>query len=805
MKVKRLFVIIAALMLVLCVPATAFADSFSANTFNDVAAADWYYSGVKAAYDNGLMIGVGNQRFAPNSTFTLAEAITICSRLHADYNGKAVRALQSGEKWYQPYYDYALENALLSEQMKKVTAIDTVPASRAEAAYLFHKVLSAKEKTPLYINTSTVYDLNEVPAVYQTAVSEMFKLGIFLGMTPGHFQGNSSVTRAQIATILNRVTDKQERIPYDDKYLNELSGQEGNMQMYDGYMVYDDAYTYFSTGIGDGENRCDIVKRDNRTLQSKLIYTGNGNLSNLLLKDNKLFFSERIETNYYVNQGGYQTLITDANYIVCYDLSTDQAYCLYSTEQYSRIYSFAIYGNNIYICRSNRNGDYEARIDVLDSQGNISTLVYFNTGGMIPEDIAIFDGKIYFMATGMIQSSNGAKSSIDGLHYFDLKTQTISDIIPVTTDVSISGVQLANGILYVAEGDRNPNGYTSNYHIYKYNTVTGSSYKNDRTEIYQTTTSFVFSVVESNVYLSNKNSSCVYKLLGDGSTRAVFDAEEYSPLNFVISSKQEYFYMKYYTPAASLYSTFNSNHSRVSLANYLGVNKGEESGSVRSAAKGSSESYPSLDDITISNDYKTVYYSWQDKYGTETLSLDINTGLYSRYKNEPRSEHLKTIYIDGSQYTIADYAHYANNKDDDFYLNTIANTFNNLKNTKSYTELEWLQSIANFVQYMPYVSDDIGTGYDDYPKYPVETLFDRGGDCEDSSILLASIYEELGYDCVLLHTPGHMSIGLNCQAEGYYHEENDIKYYYVETTCEGYDIGVIPYGVGELLFAYQVD
>lgn len=800
---KKLLVIVTILVMLLSVPTTAVADSLSPNTFKDVSAKDWFYSGVKAAYDNGLMVGVGNQRFSPNTTFTLAEAITICSRLHASYNNKTIGQSQAGEKWYKPYYDYAIDNDLLSSEMKQVTAIDTTPATRAEAAYLFYQVLSAKERTPLYINTSTIYDLQKVPATYQSAVSNMFKLGIFLGMTPGYFEGNSSVTRAQIATILNRVTDKRERLPYDDKYPNEISGQEGNIHTYNGYVVYDDNYTYFSTGIGDGQNRCDIVKRDNSTMKSRIIYTGNGNLSNLLLKDNKLYFNERIETNYYVNLGGVQTLVPDGNYIVCYDLATDKAYCLYSTEQFVSLHSFAIYGNDIYICRSNVSGNYNTRIDVLDSQGNVSTLVYFNNGGVEPEDIAVYDGNVFFMSYGNVQGNNGLELNT-GLHCYNINSQQISDIIPVSHQNAPDSFILANGILYVVEYDYDSKGYLSKSHLYKYNTVTGTSYRNDRIELYQSPSQFVWSVVDGNVYLSNAKSSYVYKLLGDGSTMAVFDAKELAPLDFIISGKNEYFYMKYYSPAASLYSTINSNQTRVSLASYLGVTKSNENGAVKSVANGSSESYPSIDDITISNDYRTVNYSWVDKFGTETLTLNINTGLYARYKNEPRSAHMETYYYDGIPYLVHDYAHYANNKDDNFYLNTIASAFKQLKNTKSYTELEWLQSVAGFVQYLPYVTDIEGTGFDEYPKYPVETLYDRGGDCEDSSILLASIYEELGYDCVLLEFESHMAVGVKCNASGVYYEEDGVRYYFVETTGEGWLIGELPDSIGEFYYAYQV-
>lgn len=73
-------VIISALMfclLLIMIPANAaFASdqSFSPAIFNDVKGSDWYYTGVKAAYESGLMEGMGGGKFLPNNDLTLAQA-----------------------------------------------------------------------------------------------------------------------------------------------------------------------------------------------------------------------------------------------------------------------------------------------------------------------------------------------------------------------------------------------------------------------------------------------------------------------------------------------------------------------------------------------------------------------------------------------------------------------------------------------------------------------------------------------------------------------------------------------------------
>jgi hypothetical protein len=73
-------------------------------------------------------------------------------------------------------------------------------------------------------------------------------------------------------------------------------------------------------------------------------------------------------------------------------------------------------------------------------------------------------------------------------------------------------------------------------------------------------------------------------------------------------------------------------------------------------------------------------------------------------------------------------------------------------------------------------------------------LVEDGGDCEDISILLASLYREMGYGVVLLRFPGHMAVGVKGSSDmpGTYYEKNGTRYYYVETTSNNSQIGYIP-------------
>jgi F0F1-type ATP synthase membrane subunit b/b' len=93
--------------------------------------------------------------------------------------------------------------------------------------------------------------------------------------------------------------------------------------------------------------------------------------------------------------------------------------------------------------------------------------------------------------------------------------------------------------------------------------------------------------------------------------------------------------------------------------------------------------------------------------------------------------------------------------------------------------------VAKFVQTLPGANKDVTTPYDGYPRFPLETLFEQGGDSQDASILAAAILIRLNYNVVLFNFDAqeHMAIGVDMPGTGGYSwEYNAKRYYYLETT-----------------------
>ena len=188
----------------------------------------------------------------------------------------------------------------------------------------------------------------------------------------------------------------------------------------------------------------------------------------------------------------------------------------------------------------------------------------------------------------------------------------------------------------------------------------------------------------------------------------------------------------------------------------------------------------------VLNTQVTQHYQWKYAGLTWEWDLPISIAEYREYSERPRIK------------TIAYWINMAKDPEDDYYINKMVEMFNKAALERRYNNAQKLSFIMNFVQSLPYTLDGETTPYDEYPRYPLETLFDRGGDCEDTSILAAALLDKLGYDVALLvfEDAQHVTVGVWIPGVyGSYYEYDGKKYFYLETAGEGWQIGQIPPGI----------
>lgn len=186
-------------------------------------------------------------------------------------------------------------------------------------------------------------------------------------------------------------------------------------------------------------------------------------------------------------------------------------------------------------------------------------------------------------------------------------------------------------------------------------------------------------------------------------------------------------------------------------------------------------------------------FAWNFSGRTYSLDINISAAAYQQYRDDPTQRYAYTIeeavsmcdgYVTPNDPTIQDLAE------------ALANY------SATFSDLKTANFVLSFVQNIEYVEDEISVSKDEYWRFPVETLYEEVGDCEDKAFLYASIMEAMGHDAVILLFDGHAAAGIAAaQATGSYYEYAGTEYFYCETTAVGWEVGDIPDEYGSAYIA----
>ena len=199
-----------------------------------------------------------------------------------------------------------------------------------------------------------------------------------------------------------------------------------------------------------------------------------------------------------------------------------------------------------------------------------------------------------------------------------------------------------------------------------------------------------------------------------------------------------------------------------------------------------SVSAPIIGTLTVSaqtDEYYHQTFKWSYSDHDYNWSLSIPKALYDSYKKVPDATRTNAC--------LAGYGFVTTTND--YYIRWVAQELNESAGRDGYDEFETVSFILAFVQSLPYTSDLATTGYEEYPRFPVETLVDNGGDCDCKSVLFACVVLIMGYGTVYINPPGHLAVGvLGDDLDGYYFTHENGKYYYCDPVGGGSKIGELP-------------
>ena len=174
--------------------------------FPDVTEGDWFYDAVRYAYETGLMDGVGDSLFAPNSETTRAQLVTILYRLAGEPEVSGTSGFTDVEAgtWYTDAVAWAAANGIVNG----VSETEFAPGkdiTREQLATILFRYAEAKGyDVSARADLSAYTDADQIQSYAAESVAWAVAEGLIQGFEDNTLRPAGNATRAQIATILMR-------------------------------------------------------------------------------------------------------------------------------------------------------------------------------------------------------------------------------------------------------------------------------------------------------------------------------------------------------------------------------------------------------------------------------------------------------------------------------------------------------------------------------------------------------------------------------------------------------------------------
>ena len=188
---KRILSVI--LTLTLCMGLSA--PALAARTFTDVPADYWAYDAIQYVTDEGLFSGTSGTTFTPGGTMTRAMLWVVLARMDGVDTSTA-----SGEAWYQPGLDWAVENGISDG-----TNPNNNITREQFAAMLYRYAENAGEDiTADTAELNKFIDTINISSYALQPLAWAVENGIVSGTSGDTISPAGNATRAQVATMLMR-------------------------------------------------------------------------------------------------------------------------------------------------------------------------------------------------------------------------------------------------------------------------------------------------------------------------------------------------------------------------------------------------------------------------------------------------------------------------------------------------------------------------------------------------------------------------------------------------------------------------
>ena len=184
----------------------------------------WAKDTILQLVDRGIINGYADGTFRPDNSINRDEYIKLVVA------ALGYELMNGPDYWAQPFIDKALELGLIRNG--EFAAYDT-PIHREEMASIIVKAAALTEGALVYELDHTIpqhiSDYEDISADYRETVVDSYRYGLIMGKKEGVFAPKDKSTRAEAATVIDRLLNPEKRNPYKDYVENHPAIQSGKL------------------------------------------------------------------------------------------------------------------------------------------------------------------------------------------------------------------------------------------------------------------------------------------------------------------------------------------------------------------------------------------------------------------------------------------------------------------------------------------------------------------------------------------------------------------------------------------------
>ena len=182
-------------------------DTVPFNPFDDLKDYEWAKDHVAKLYNRGVINGKSHNKFAPSETISreeITKLLVSLGKFAKAENTESFADVESGS-WYEEYVDIAVSNGLVKGVGNQKFGTG-MKATRQDIAVMIVNMLiklgvTVEEAELSFGDSSSVSDYAKNPVAF------LASKGILTGDTFGNFNPKANATRAEVAVMLSRVCD----------------------------------------------------------------------------------------------------------------------------------------------------------------------------------------------------------------------------------------------------------------------------------------------------------------------------------------------------------------------------------------------------------------------------------------------------------------------------------------------------------------------------------------------------------------------------------------------------------------------